>query len=87
MYQGNIYVDYFFVCKVKMYYEFMLVVLVHVQDLGIFPYPLFYVCVSPFSKSLGMIVIMLYFVLFALSHSAQNSHTSVATNDTITENS
>lgn len=92
-YQGNIYVGYFFVFKVKIYYEFMLVVLVHVQDSGIFPYPLCFTYVYlhfPTASSQshwGMIVIMLYSVLFALSHSAQNSNTSVATSDIITENS
>lgn len=88
-YIGNVYVGYFFLCKVKIHYEFTLVVLVHVQDSSIFPS---YTCMSPFShcpfsKSLGMIVIMLYSVLIAVPHSTQNSNTNVTTNDIITENS
>ena len=74
----------------KVNYEFMLIVLVHVQDSRVFTFLIYvYLFFSPhshsrFSKSLGMIVIMLYSILIALSHSTQNSNTNVTTNNIMT---
>lgn len=96
IYQGNMYVEYLKnnlktkVFKVKMSYEFMLMIVLgfYLTSSVLYMYISFFPHYhSQFSKSLEMIVIMLCSILVALYHSIQNSNTNVTTNNIITENS